>query len=167
MNIFNVLRDHYSQLDVRDNHENNQRNNGTSSNRTNYEQLFRPVPSLLYTHTRTMAPVTRKRRAKQEEDAASEAQSSPAAGSLKGKRDEGTDTQAGGKGNLTVFGDDDSAPILPKPASKPSEKRKMEQQPEEEDSDDDAAPEAVSTQKVASDLKKSAQEAQHAAQECV
>lgn len=66
------------------------------------------------------------------------------------------------KGTMMVFGDDDEIPA-PAP-SKPVVQAPNEEE-EEEESSDDEAPEAVSTAKVASDIKKSSQAAQKAAQE--
>jgi U3 small nucleolar RNA-associated protein 16 len=67
------------------------------------------------------------------------------------------------QGTKVVFGDDDET-VAPAPmaASKPAAPVKEEES--DEDSDDEA-PEAVSTSKVASDIKKSKQAAQKAAQE--
>jgi U3 small nucleolar RNA-associated protein 16 len=68
------------------------------------------------------------------------------------------------KGTKVVFGDDDNDSSAPAPivVSKPAVP--VEEEDEEDDSDDEA-PEAVSTSKVASDIKKSNQAAQKAAQE--
>lgn len=62
------------------------------------------------------------------------------------------------KGTMMVFGDEDEIPA-------PAPSIPAVQAPEEEESSDDEAPEAVSTAKVASDIKKSSQAAQKAAQE--
>lgn len=69
------------------------------------------------------------------------------------------------QGKKVVFGDDDDETVAPAPvaASKPAAPVKEEEE-SDEDSDDEA-PEAVSTSKVASDIKKSKQAAQKAAQE--
>lgn len=69
------------------------------------------------------------------------------------------------QGTKVVFGDDDDETVAPAPvaASKPAAPVKEEEE-SDEDSDDEA-PEAVSTSKVASDIKKSKQAAQKAAQE--
>ena len=67
------------------------------------------------------------------------------------------------KNKKTVFNDDDDvpAPVVSKePAQVPEEPEE-----DEEDEDSDEAPEAVSTSKVASELKKSAQASQKVAQE--
>lgn len=64
------------------------------------------------------------------------------------------------KGTMMVFGDDDE---IPAPA--PSKPVVQAPEEEEEESSDDEAPEAVSTAKVASDIKKSSQAAQKTAQE--
>lgn len=68
------------------------------------------------------------------------------------------------QGTKVVFGDDDdeTVALAPAAASKPAAPVKEEES--DEDSDDEA-PEAVSTSKVASDIKKSKQAAQKAAQE--
>lgn len=73
-------------------------------------------------------------------------------------------TSAEPKGTKVVFGDDDDDLPVPAPMkiSKPAAPAVEEE--EEEDSDDEA-PEAVSTSKVASDMKKSNQVAHKAAQE--
>ncbi|RSL58667.1 hypothetical protein CEP53_006064 [Fusarium sp. AF-6] len=67
------------------------------------------------------------------------------------------------KGTMMVFGDDDEVPA-PAP-SKPAVQAPEKEVEEEDESSDDEAPEAVSTAKVASDIKKSSQAAQKAAQE--
>ncbi|KAF9770446.1 hypothetical protein IL306_012012 [Fusarium sp. DS 682] len=66
------------------------------------------------------------------------------------------------KGTKVVFGDDDD--IVPSPAPVAEPKPVVPAEDGEGDSDDEA-PEAVSTSKVASDIKKSNQAAQKAAQE--
>ncbi|KAK7416406.1 hypothetical protein QQX98_005222 [Neonectria punicea] len=70
-------------------------------------------------------------------------------------------SSAPAQGNMKVFTDEDMAApvVLSKPAA-PA----IEEDEDDKDSDDEA-PEAVSTTKVASDIKKSAQAAQKAAQE--
>lgn len=122
-----------------------------------------------------MAPAkTRKRKSDQELPAESSVKASPKAGSksqrmlpVRAKDGEAapetTSASVPAPGNLKVFTDDDDfivkapAPVLvPKPAAPVEED-------EEEDSDDEA-PEAVSTTRAASDVKKS-QAAQKVSQE--
>ncbi|KEY69642.1 hypothetical protein S7711_07682 [Stachybotrys chartarum IBT 7711] len=70
------------------------------------------------------------------------------------------------KGSLKVFGDDDSEePINSVSAASVSSAPVGDKALEEDEESDDDAPEAVSTQKVASQIKQSANEAQKAAQE--
>mgnify|MGYP000937115745 CR=1 FL=1 len=86
---------------------------------------------------------------------------------VRGKDDESPRVSKVAKSSLTVFDDDDNAgPVKVKKAvvAKP-EVVVQEPEEEEEESSDDEAPEAVSTAKVASDVKKTAQAAQKATQE--
>ena len=69
------------------------------------------------------------------------------------------------KGTMMVFGDDDEIPAPAPSKSAVQAPKKEEEEEEEEESSVDEAPEAVSTAKVASDIKKSSQAAQKAAQE--
>ncbi|CAM1505495.1 Fc.00g111320.m01.CDS01 [Cosmosporella sp. VM-42] len=68
------------------------------------------------------------------------------------------------QGNLKVFTDDDDTAV-PEPALAPVSKPAAPADEEEDEDSDDEAPEAVSTSRVASDVKKSAQAAQKVAQE--
>jgi hypothetical protein len=126
-----------------------------------------------------MAPVTRRKRQSElaEESAANTPDATPSKNNeklpLRGKDakdpDEGADEEASSatlvkapENKKTVFNDDDDtpAPIITKePAQVPGESE------EEEDEDSDEGPEAVSTLKAASELKKSAQASQKVAQE--
>ncbi|KAF5536323.1 u3 snorna associated [Fusarium napiforme] len=67
------------------------------------------------------------------------------------------------KGTKVVFGDNDNDNPAPPPVVVPKPAAQVEE--DEEDDSDDEAPEAVSTSKMASDIKKSNQAAQKAAQE--
>jgi hypothetical protein len=72
------------------------------------------------------------------------------------------------KGTIKVFTDDDDnddAVILAPALAVPTEALTQAGDDEEEEDSDDDAPEAVSTSKVASEMKKSAQAIQKAAQE--
>ncbi|KAJ4140895.1 hypothetical protein NW768_000102 [Fusarium equiseti] len=116
-----------------------------------------------------MAPLTRKRKAEQK---TTKAEETPVERTSEEKRklpvrakDGEPSSPEQPKATKVVFGDDDdmSAPVAPvkKPAPAP---KKEEIEDSDEDSDDEA-PEAVSTSKVASEIKKSKQAAQKAAQE--
>ena len=86
---------------------------------------------------------------------------------MRSKDDEEPAQKAAGKGTLITFDDNGKADQDLKVSAatrKPAPPTDEELQASE-DSDDDAAPEAVSTAKAASDIKKSAQAAQKAARE--
>ncbi|KJZ78909.1 hypothetical protein HIM_01682 [Hirsutella minnesotensis 3608] len=117
-----------------------------------------------------MVVQTRKRKAAQEQAAreAASAEGSPKRQKLpvRSKDDEKAEAETAAKGTLITFGDDDEVKnetTAPAPSSAKAGPSVEEVQGEE--SDDDAAPEAVSTAQVASDMKKSAQAAQKAARE--
>ncbi|KAM0559543.1 hypothetical protein ACHAPJ_004066 [Fusarium lateritium] len=120
-----------------------------------------------------MAPAkTRKRKSDQDRPAEPPVESSASEEQrelpVRAKDGESSDsarpTSAQGKGTMVVFGDDDgqsTAPVV----SAPSKAAVPVPEEEEDEDSDDEAPEAVSTSKVASDMKKSSQAAQKAAKE--
>ena len=119
-----------------------------------------------------MAPLTRKRKAEQKTTKAEETPVETGSSEEKRKlpvraKDGEPSSPVQPKATKVVFGDDNdmSAPVAPvkKPAPAP---KKEEIEDSDEDSDDEA-PEAVSTSKVASEMKKSKQAAQKVAQESV
>ena len=119
-----------------------------------------------------MAPLTRKRKAEQKTTKAEETPVETRSSEEKRKlpvraKDGEPSSPVQPKATKVVFGDDDdmSAPVAPVKEPAPAPK-KEEIEDSDEDSDDDA-PEAVSTSKVASEMKKSKQAAQKAAQESV
>jgi hypothetical protein len=120
-----------------------------------------------------MAPLTRKRKADQKktpEEAPIQTKTSDEKRKLPVRAKDGESTDMSSeqpKGTKVVFGDDDdmNVPVAPLASSKPAAPAPKEEE-SDEDSDDEA-PEAVSTSKVASEIKKSNQAAQKAAQESV
>lgn len=118
-----------------------------------------------------MAPQTRKRNYNQNttKDTSAEKQTSEEKRKLPVRAKDGdssdgaTPTLTESKGTKVVFGDDDNDNPAPPPVVVPKPAVQVEK--DEEDDSDDEAPEAVSTSKAASDIKKSNQAAQKAAQE--
>ena len=115
-----------------------------------------------------MVVKTRRRKEQEAQDAAAEVselnQSPNQKLPVRAKDDESPQVSKVAKSSLTVFDDDDNAaPIQIKDTI--SAKPKVVEEEPEEGSSDDEAPEAVSTAKVASDVKKTAQAAQKATQE--
>ncbi|POR34055.1 Uncharacterized protein TPAR_05726 [Tolypocladium paradoxum] len=121
-----------------------------------------------------MVAQTRKRKAAQEQAAEKAIATPPTSAApkrqklpVRSKDDESPAQTGAGKGTLITF-DDNGKADKDLTASAPASKTAAPISAEEEasdDSDDDGAPEAVSTAKAASDLKKSAQTAQKAARE--
>lgn len=123
-----------------------------------------------------MVVQTRKRKVAQEQ-AAEKAIETPSTSvtpkrqklPVRSKDDESPAQTAAGKGTLITFDDNGKADktLRVAAATRKSAAPKGQEVEASEDSDDDAAPEAVSTAKAASDIKKSTQAAQKAAREYV